>query len=126
VRRQDDDRALGHLGLVLDEECPLGLEILDDVQVVDDLLSYVHGGAVLEEGLLDRFDGAIYARAVSAGSGEEDLARHDSMVPATLATPEAMTRGHVLVGPPWYGGRRFTRTLPSDPPPQRCDFPAVQ
>jgi hypothetical protein len=84
VRRQDDDRALGNLGLGLDEHRPFGLEIFDDVQVVDDLLAHVHGGTVHEQSLLDRLDGTLDAGAVSARSGEEDLARHDPIVPAAL------------------------------------------
>ena len=40
--------------------------------VVDDLLADVDGRAVLFEGLLDGFDGAIHAGAVTARGGEQD------------------------------------------------------
>ena len=62
----DDDRARRHLALVLHEDRAASLEVADDVDVVDDLLAHVDGGAVVLERLLDRLDGALDARAVAA------------------------------------------------------------
>jgi hypothetical protein len=41
-------------------------------QVVDDLLADVDGRALLLEGLLDGLDGAVDARAVAAGLGQQE------------------------------------------------------
>lgn len=46
-------------------------ERLDDVAIVDDLLTHVDGCAVLLEGLLDGLDRAVDAGAVAARLGEE-------------------------------------------------------
>ena len=72
VRREHQQRTLGHLVGVVDEDRAALLERLDDVPVVDDLLAHVDGGAVLLEGLLDGLDGAVDARAVAAGLGQQD------------------------------------------------------
>ena len=73
VRRQDDDRALRHLGLLLDEDRALGLQVADHVQVMDDLLAHVDGRTVLGDRPLDRVDRAVDTCAVAAGGREEDL-----------------------------------------------------
>ncbi len=62
----------GTVGGVVDEDRTALLERLDDVPVVDDLLAHVDGRAVLLEGLLDGLDGAVDARAVAAGLGQQD------------------------------------------------------
>ena len=69
-------RSCGNLGLLLDEDRPAGLEIADDVDVVDDLLAHVDGRAVVLERTLDRLDGALDAGAVPARRGEEDAFNH--------------------------------------------------
>ena len=76
MSRVDDGRALGNLGLLVDEDRAARLEIADDVDVVDDLLAHVDRGAVVLERLLDRLDGALDAGAVAAGRGEEDALDH--------------------------------------------------
>ena len=65
VRRQHHHGPLGDLGLLVDEHGPLGLQVPDDVQVVDDLLAHVHGGSVLGERLLDGLDRTVDAGAVA-------------------------------------------------------------
>ena len=67
VRRVDDRRAVGHLGLLLDEDRTTRLEVADHVDVVDDLLAHVDGCAVVLERPLDRLDGALDPGAVAAG-----------------------------------------------------------
>ena len=66
VRGVDDRGSLGHVALVLDEDRASRLEVADDVDVVDDLLADVDGGAVVLERALDRLDGALDAGAVAA------------------------------------------------------------
>ena len=76
VRREDDGGALGHLGLLLDEDRAARLEIAHDVDVVDDLLAHVDGRSVVVECLLDSLDGALDSCAVAARRGEEDALHH--------------------------------------------------
>jgi len=80
VRREDDRLALRHLGLLVDEDRAAGLEVADDVQVVDDLLAHVDRRSVEVERLLDRLDGALDPGAVAARRSEEDLPDHGGMV----------------------------------------------
>ena len=54
VGGEDDDRALGHLVGLVDEDRAALLERGDDVLVVHDLLAHVDGRAVELERLLDR------------------------------------------------------------------------
>ena len=72
VGREDDQRALGDLGLLLDEDRPALGELLDHVLVVDDLLAHVDGRPVHVERLLDRLHGPVDAGAVAARRGEQD------------------------------------------------------
>ena len=95
VRRQDHHGALRHLGLLVDEDRPLGLEVANDVEVVDDLLADVYGLTVGLEGPLDRLDGALDAGAVAARGRQQDLGGHDPIVPALAG----LTPGHRFVGP---------------------------
>ncbi len=71
VGAEDDGGALGHLVGLLHEHRATLLQRGDDVLVVDDLLADVDGRAVELEGLLHRHDGAVDARAVPAGRGQE-------------------------------------------------------
>lgn len=80
VRRVHDGRALGHFGLLVDEYGAPCLEIAHDVDVVNDLLADVDGGAVVIEGLLDRLDGALDPRAVAARRCQEDSFDHTDRV----------------------------------------------
>ena len=70
--REHQQRTLGYLGGVVDEDRTALLERLDDVPVMDDLLADVDGRALLLEGLLDGLDGAVDARAVAAGLGQQE------------------------------------------------------
>ncbi len=72
VGGEDDHLALGHLGLLLDEDRPALGQLLDHVLVVDDLLAHVDRRAVKLERTLDRLHGAVDAGAVSARGGEQD------------------------------------------------------
>ena len=74
VGGEDDHLALGHLGLLVDEDRAALLELLDHVLVVDDLLAHVDRRAVQVERVLDRLHGAIDARAVAARRREQDPA----------------------------------------------------
>ncbi len=75
VGGEDDQGALGHLGLLLDEDRAALRELLDDVLVVDDLLADVDGRPVQVERLLDGLDGAVHPGAVAAGRGQQDARR---------------------------------------------------
>ena len=72
VGAEDDQRALGNLGLLLDEDRAARGELLDDVLVVDDLLAHVDRRAVQLERVLDGLHGAVDAGAVAARGGEEE------------------------------------------------------
>ena len=93
VGGEDDDRALGHLGLLLDEDRAALGQLLDHVLVVDDLLAHVDRGAVQLERALDRLHGAVDAGAVAARGGEQDALgrgwwrlRHDCRVAVARLT----------------------------------------
>ena len=75
VRAEDQQRALGRVGGVVDEDGALGAQVLDDVSVVHDLVAHVHRRAEARERQLDDLDGAVDARAEAARTGEDDL--HD-------------------------------------------------
>ena len=64
----------GTSSVSLDEDRALLLQGLHDVLVVDDLVADVDRGAVLLQGLLDGDHGAVHARAVATGGGEQDTA----------------------------------------------------
>ena len=72
VGREDDDRPLGDLLGLLDEDRAAILQGLHDVGVVHDLLADVDGRAVLLKRLLDRLDRAVDPRAVTARLGYQD------------------------------------------------------
>jgi hypothetical protein len=78
MRGEDDRLALGHLVELLDEDRAARLEVGDDVLVVHDLLAHVDGGAVEVQGLLDRHDRPVDARAVAAGGRQQDGAVGDA------------------------------------------------
>ena len=96
VSREHDDGALGNLGLLVDEDRALALEIADHVRVVHDLLSNVDRGPVRLKGAFDGLDGAFDAGTVAARGGEKDLGGHDLIVPTRL--PNGTARGTVKHG----------------------------
>src|SRR5215212_8109630 len=69
VGGEDDGLALGHLGLLIDEDRAALAQLVDHVLVVDDLLAHVDGRAVDVERALDGLDGAVDACAVPARGG---------------------------------------------------------
>ncbi|CAB4347535.1 unannotated protein [freshwater metagenome] len=74
VSREDRDRAFGDRIVQLVDKDRAGVaQLLDDVLVVDDLLTDVDRCAVGLERALDRLDGAIDSGAVTARSGEQNL-----------------------------------------------------
>ena len=73
VRGEDGDGALGHFGLLLDEDRAALAQLPDDVLVVDDLLANIDGRAVQLERAFDGLDSTVDPRAVTARSGEQDL-----------------------------------------------------
>jgi hypothetical protein len=101
VRTEDDDRALGHLVGLVDEDGPAPLQRGHDVLVVDDLLADVHRSAVDLQRPLDGHHRPIDAGAVAPGVGQQDtsaLISHAPMVGGpmrTAAVPEGGTaHGH--------------------------------
>ena len=72
--------ALGHLGLVVDEDRAALLELADDVDVVDDLLADVDRRAVELERTLDRVDRPLDACAIAARGSEKHLFNHRKSV----------------------------------------------
>jgi hypothetical protein len=66
VRGEDHRLALGDLVGLVDEDRTAGLQGLDDVLVVHDLLAHVDRRPVQVERLLDRHHGPVHARAVPA------------------------------------------------------------
>ena len=87
VGGEHDGRALGDLGLGLDEHRAAVAQLLDHVLVVDDLLAHVDGRAVELERALDRLHGAVDARAVAARGGEQDLLRDDAVIGPSVGSP---------------------------------------
>ena len=75
VRGEDDHRALGDLGLLVDEDRSALGQLLDHVLVVDDLLADVDRRTVDLERMLDGLDGAVDAGAVAARRCQQDLLR---------------------------------------------------
>ncbi len=82
VRRKHDDAAGRYLGELLDEDGTFGLEVVDDVPVVDDLVAHVDRRAELRERLLDDRDRTIDTGAEPAGIGEQDVHHEPFGLPA--------------------------------------------
>ena len=70
---EDGDRMRGNLGEVLDEMRALGLQALDDVLVVHDLMAHIDRRTVFLQGALDDLDGTHHAGAKTARLSEYDL-----------------------------------------------------
>ena len=86
VRREDDDRPVRSVRLILDEDRASPLEVADDVRVVDDLLAHVHGCAIKGKRPLHRLDGAFDSGTVTPGRGKQNpldqTVGHGSTVPS--------------------------------------------
>ena len=70
---EDRHRIGRHLGKVLDEARALGLQALDHMAVVDDLVAHVDRRTVFLQRALDDLDRAHDAGAKTSGLGENDL-----------------------------------------------------
>ena len=70
VGAEDGVCAVGHLVELLDEDGALGLEIIDHMAVVDDLVTHIDRGLVLIERPLDDLDRPDDTGAEAAGLGE--------------------------------------------------------
>src|SRR5438477_3309524 len=76
VRREDHDRPLGYLLVLLDEDRTLGLQRGHHVPVVHDLLPYVDRRTVELERLLDGLHRPVDTGTVAAGPGEQHALSH--------------------------------------------------
>ena len=92
VGREHGGRALGDLGLGLDEDRAPLAQLLDDVLVVHDLLAHVDGRAVQLERVLHRLHGAVDAGAVSARRREQQLLGRGGHQPKCRERPESAIR----------------------------------
>jgi hypothetical protein len=63
--REDDERSLGDLVDIVDEDRAPRTQLRDDVGVVDDLLADVDRRTVFRERALDRLDRSFNPRAVA-------------------------------------------------------------
>ena len=73
VRAEDQRGARRHVVEVLDEDRALGLQVVDDVGVVDDLVAHVDRRAELGQRALDDLDRAIHAGAKAARLRQHDF-----------------------------------------------------
>ena len=80
VRREDDQLALGNLVLGLDEDRAAGLEVADDMDVVDDLVAHVDRRPMLLEQLLDDVDRAHDSGAEASRRGDENALAHRELL----------------------------------------------
>src|SRR6185312_4317011 len=90
VRREDNELALGHLVLGFDENGAAGLEVADDMDVVDDLVAHVDGRAMLLEQLLDDVDRAYDSGAEASRRRDEHTLAHDSSSAARVNAAVAL------------------------------------
>ena len=73
VGAENGDRVRRDLGQILDETRALGLQALDHVLVVHDLVAHIDRRAIFLQRALDDLDGAHDAGAKAARLGEYDL-----------------------------------------------------
>ena len=98
---ENSDRTRGGFGQLVDEARALGLERIDHMLVVDDLMAHVDRGAVFFQGAFHDLDGTYDTRTKTAGLGKEDL--HSALrlrsagmtVPIEVACPDR----HGLMAP---------------------------
>jgi hypothetical protein len=72
VRAEDRDRAVRHFIQFLDETRTLAAQIIDDMTVVNDLVTHIDGGAMSFEGPIDDFDRTDHTRTKAAGLSKDD------------------------------------------------------
>ena len=83
----DEQRTLGNLGGILDEDGALGPQALDHVPVVDDLVAYVDRRAEAIERLLDDLERPVDTGTEAARAGQLDAHAGQASVPATPREP---------------------------------------
>ena len=99
MRTEDDVSSLGHFVDLIDENRALLLELGDDMDVVNDLLTHVDGRTESLQRLLDRDHGTIDAGAVSPGRGKQHpLGSVDRDILEALTAPRNAGHGHVYRG----------------------------
>ena len=75
MRREHHRAVVGHLVELVDEHRAFGLEILDHIAVVHDLMADIDRPAIAFERAFHDLDGAIYTGAEAARAGEQDRER---------------------------------------------------
>jgi len=73
VGAEHQGRAGRHLGQVFDEDRALGLQVIDDIGVVHDLVAHIDGRAELDQRPLDDLDRTIDTGAKAARLGQHDF-----------------------------------------------------
>ena len=73
MRAEHQRRTGRHFGQVLDEDRALGLQVVDDIGVVHDLVAHVDRRAELRQRALDDLDRTVDAGAEAARLGQHDL-----------------------------------------------------
>ena len=73
VRAEHQRRADRHFAQVLDEDRTFGLQVVDDIGVVHDLVAHVDRRAEFGQRTLDDLDRAVDAGAEAARLGQHDL-----------------------------------------------------
>ena len=109
VGAEDQGGAGRHLGQVFDEDGSLGLEVVDHIGVVHDLVAHVDGRAKFLDRPLDDFDGPVDARAKAARLGQNDFLRPQH----AHSTP--IRRTSKVTGWPASGWLKSNCTAPSAP-----------
>src|SRR5262249_1133453 len=76
-----------HFRQVLDKSCTLGLEALDDVPIVHDLMAHIYRWSIFLQRTLDDLDGGYDASAKTSGLGKNHthIACHPE--PLTVTPP---------------------------------------
>src|SRR5436190_557352 len=72
---EHDRPVVGHLIELVDEDRPLGLESLDDIAVMHDLVADIDRPTVALDGALDDVNGALDTGTEAARAGEQDRER---------------------------------------------------
>ena len=83
VRRENHGRALGHFIQLINEDGTAPLKILDNMLVVNDLLTHINRGSVEFKRLFDGHHRAVDTGAIAAWGRQQNLLRrviHPSIV----------------------------------------------
>ena len=93
VRREDRRRPVRDLRELVDEDRALGLEVVDDLPVMDDLVAHIDRAAAPRERALDGRDRPLDAGAEAARRGEQDGERRPGRHGARPAAATRSRRG---------------------------------